>query len=225
MNNLARYKSALGHGLPPPEGRLFKGGAFATRIAPEGESRRVTFTISTASVDRDNDTIRLDGWDLGFYRANPLVLMHHDAGAYPVGKTVEIGVADNQLRATVEFMPRDVPDGAGERAESCLWQLRNGFLSATSVGFRPVESKVATERQKEGEMFWPPIDFLKSELMEFSVVTVPANPEALIDPSERTPGDLVPAIDPAAIAEARAEAAVKRQGRLDARRRLLLACV
>jgi hypothetical protein len=51
-----------------------------------------------------------------------------------------------------------------------------GFLSATSVGFMPTKYAFVDDPERR----WG-IDFLEQELLEFSCVPVPANPEALID--------------------------------------------
>ena len=50
-----------------------------------------------------------------------------------------------------------------------------GFLHAVSVGFRPLDWRwAAGEERADG------IDFQRQELLEFSCVPVPANPEALV---------------------------------------------
>jgi hypothetical protein len=51
--------------------------------AGDGDSRTLTFTISSAAVDRMGDTIKVDGWKLDAYRKNPVVLWGHDAGDFP----------------------------------------------------------------------------------------------------------------------------------------------
>jgi hypothetical protein len=54
--------------------------------------------------------------------------------------------------------------------------LAGGFLNATSVGFQPVEW---TYNEDHGGY-----DFIRNELLEHSVVPVPANPEALMQASK-----------------------------------------
>jgi hypothetical protein len=53
---------------------------------------------------------------------------------------------------------------------------RDGFLKATSVGFQPLKYAFTDDPQRRFG-----IDFLEQELIEFSLVTVPANAEALIE--------------------------------------------
>jgi hypothetical protein len=56
-------------------------------------------------------------------------------------------------------------------ADTVLRLLDGGFLRATSVGFRPIRQVRNTERGGT--------DYLQQELLEFSVVPVPANADAL----------------------------------------------
>ena len=56
----------------------------------------------------------------------------------------------------------------------------DGFLSATSVGFRQLTWDFTEDEERGADDWWPGIVFHTQELVEFSIVTVPANPEALI---------------------------------------------
>jgi HK97 family phage prohead protease len=131
-----------------------------------GPARTYRFVVSTDTVDRSNDTIDQSGWDLKSYRRNPVVLAFHDASNWPVGKATKIGVEGGKLVAEVLFA--DTHEGRKAQA-----LVDAGMLKATSVGFLPTESKMSMER-KGG------YDFTKQQLMEFSVVPVPANPDCLI---------------------------------------------
>lgn len=139
---------------------------FTATVAPIGE-RKMSFTISTAAVDRDGDTIDPKGWDLGSYSKNPVVLWAHDYSKPPVGKAVNIKSTEHGLQADVEFLPQGMDPFADMIHDMC----KGGFLNATSVGFRGMEYDEAQGRKG--------YDFKKQELLEFSIVPVPANPEAL----------------------------------------------
>jgi HK97 family phage prohead protease len=139
---------------------------FETNEASRRPTRTYRFVVSTDTVDRSNDTIAQDGWDLKSYRRNPVVLAFHDASNWPVGKATKIGVEGGKLVAEVLFA--DTHEGRKAQA-----LVDAGMLKATSVGFLPTESKMSMER-KGG------YDFTKQQLMEFSVVPVPANPDCLI---------------------------------------------
>ena len=153
-------------------------------IAPadqtNGDLRALRFTISTDSVDREQDVISLAGWDLANYRRNPVVLWGHDASRLPIGRALDLRIEDNALKATVEFIPSDTPEG-GMFAESVLRLARGGFIAATSVGFRPLKWDYTNDQSRGADDWFPGIDFEEQELVELSIVTVPANPEALIE--------------------------------------------
>jgi HK97 family phage prohead protease len=140
---------------------------YSTTVEPLGE-RKMGFVISTAAVDRDGDTVDPKGWDLGSYTKNPVVLWAHDYAQPPVGKAVNIQATKDGLRADVEFLPQGMSPFADMIHDMC----KTGFLNATSVGFRGMEADPAKDR-KGG------YDFKKQELLEFSIVPVPSNPEAL----------------------------------------------
>ena len=140
---------------------------YDTTVEPIGE-RKMGFVISTAAVDRDGDTVDPKGWDLGSYTKNPVVLWAHDYSQPPVGKAVNIQATKDGLRADVEFLPQGMNPFADMIHDMC----KGGFLNATSVGFRGMESDPSNDR-KGG------YDFKKQELLEFSIVPVPSNPEAL----------------------------------------------
>lgn len=139
---------------------------YTATVEPLAE-RKMSFTISTAAVDRDGDTIDPKGWDLKSYIANPVVLWAHDYSSPPVGKAVNIKSTEHGLQADVEFLPQGMNPFADMIHDMC----KSGFLNATSVGFRG-----NGEKSKDRERGY---DFKTQELLEFSIVPVPCNPEAL----------------------------------------------
>ena len=159
-------------------------GVYKQIIAPvdtiESDKRALRFTISTASVDREQDTIAVNGWDLANYRKNPVVLWGHDSWRLPIGRGFDVAVEGGALKASVEFVPEDLPEG-GAFAESVYRLARSGFIAATSVGFRPLKWTFTSDKDRGADDWFPGIDFEEQELVELSIVTVPANPEALAD--------------------------------------------
>lgn len=117
--------------------------------------------ISTADIDRQGESIDQAGWDLRFYKMNPVVLWAHDYWALPIGLCTDINVQEGKLVAKGIFAPEDANPFAQQVRR--LYDLK--IVRATSVGFIP--------REQEG-------GHIKSaELLEFSFVPVPANPLAL----------------------------------------------
>jgi HK97 family phage prohead protease len=159
-------------------------------IAPisqiEAAGRALRFTISTDAVDREQDVISLAGWDLANFKRNPVVLWGHDSSRLPIGRAFDVAVENGALKASVEFVPQDTPEG-GDFAESVYRLARQGFIAATSVGFRPLKWDYTSDKNRGAEDWFPGVDYSEQELVELSIVTVPANPEALVD--EPLPGE------------------------------------
>jgi HK97 family phage prohead protease len=129
--------------------------------------------ISTEAVDRQGDIVRATGAKLDNYLKNPVVLWAHDYGDTPVAKCLSIEIMPGKgLKATFQF-----PEwGTSARADEVRRLWAAGFLNATSIGFIPITSMAIDPNDKYG---WGPQDYVEWELLEFSIVPVPANQEAL----------------------------------------------
>ena len=140
--------------------------------------RRVLFTISKEVVDRDGDILRASGCDLTNYLKNKVFLGFHNSRDFPLGKTEDIWIEADRVKAivyfpTVEELSTD-PTQASEKAklvDFCYHCYKNGMLNAVSVGFIPLE----WTETKTG------YDVTKWELLEFSAVAVPANQDAIAE--------------------------------------------
>jgi HK97 family phage prohead protease len=146
------------------------------KISDDAESRSMTFIISTATVDRMGDTVSVEGWDLSQFRKNPVVLWAHDSSRLPVASASEslggrIWTDESRLMAEAVFTPK----GATNFNDTVFDLLKGGFLNATSVGFSPKKFAFVDDPERRFG-----IDFIEQELLEFSIVPVPANPDALV---------------------------------------------
>lgn len=144
-----------------------------TKSKETEDGLQVDFVISTDTVDRDQDSISVDGWKLDNYRKNPVVLWAHDSRQPPVAKSLSEWTQDGKLKSTAQFTPKDLNPFGYMTGQMYL----KGFLNAVSVGFQAQEAKWAADEQNRP---WG-IDYFKQELLEYSCVPVPANPEALVD--------------------------------------------
>jgi HK97 family phage prohead protease len=132
-----------------------------------GRVNGLDFVLSDETPDRMDDVIMSDGWDLSNFKRNPIALFGHRSD-FPIGKWNNLRVVDKQLRGDLELAPQ----GTSQRIDEIRGLVDAGILRAVSVGFRPIESK---PREKSGlGVFWT-----KAELVETSLVAVPANPNAL----------------------------------------------
>ncbi len=137
------------------------------------ELRQIEFIISNASVDRYGDIITVSGWDLKMYKQNPVVLFGHCSSIPPIGKSIKTWKEGDALRAVAQFMPTDL----SPFADSIYRMYLEGYLRAVSVGFRPLKYEPIMDANGDYTYAYK---FLKQELLEFSAVPIPANPEALV---------------------------------------------
>jgi hypothetical protein len=85
-----------------------------------------------------------------------------------LSECVDIRSAAKGLEAVAEFPPV----GTYAFADQVFAMLKGGFLNATSVGFEPIDSQpLGTQPGKR---------YTKQRLLEFSIVRVPSNPDALV---------------------------------------------
>lgn len=171
MTDLARYKAALKRG-ERPSAKLTK--TMSEAPIADAEPRTMRFVVSTAAVDRDGDTVAVGGWKTANYEANPVILWGHDQHSLPIGRCIKLENDGTKLTAVVEFVPADMPI-VGEMAEAVYRMCRDGYLCATSVGFKPIDADLSTDRELG-------VDFRTQDLLEISIVSVPSNPEALLTP-------------------------------------------
>ncbi len=147
---------------------LHLGYSFEVR-ALKDEMRSVDVVASTGAVDSYNEIVSQD-WDLRRYKANPIVLYGHNAYDLPIGFARDVRVEDGQLLATLHF----VDEKASPRAEQ-VWQgIKQGSLRAVSVGFQP--GTVSTTKVGDKDV----IVLSNNNLLEISVVPLPANAEAVM---------------------------------------------
>lgn len=129
--------------------------------------------ISTEAVDRSGDIVRATGAKLDNYLKNPVVMWAHEYGEPPIARALSIEIMPGKgLKATFQFPAW----GTSARADEVRRLWAAGFLNATSIGFIPLTANPIDQNDKYG---WGPQDYVEWELLEFSIVPVPANQEAL----------------------------------------------
>ena len=133
--------------------------------------------FSSANEDRHGDIVHQD-FDLKGFKKNPVFLDSHNYGSIEsiIGKVSKVSVKDGKLQGDIEFATQN-PRGA-----LAAYLAEGGFLNTTSIGFIP------REFNDKGEI-------LKSELLEVSAVSVPANADAQFEKQASTDGQEVPPSD------------------------------
>lgn len=136
------------------------------------EDGKYRFLISDESKDRYGTVIKANGWELDNYNRNAIVAYNHYTGGFNpdniIGKS-RVWVEGDKLWGEVELEP------GNPVAEKVKRRLEFGTLRAASVGFNPLEwsDGDVTRGEERGTLY-----FRKHELLEWSIVDVPANPNA-----------------------------------------------
>jgi HK97 family phage prohead protease len=137
----------------------------------EGD-RTIRYRFSTPEVGRDMHTVAANAWQLKNFLRNPVFLWAHDDSQPPIGRVIEIGTVDDELRGTVEYADRDL----NPFADLIYRLVRAKYLNATSTSWQPLEWSMSRDRNRQGGL-----DFTKVDLLEISQVPIPALPDALAD--------------------------------------------
>lgn len=123
----------------------------------DATKRSFVFIASDSSIDRDGDSLTQNNWDLTNYMLNPVVLADHDYQVRSVvAKSLSIGVDGDKLM----FEPSFADAETSPFADMTYRLLLGGYLNTCSVGFIDNGST--------------------KELLEVSIVAVPANPNAIV---------------------------------------------
>jgi HK97 family phage major capsid protein/HK97 family phage prohead protease len=136
--------------------------------AVNAETRTITGWATTPGVDRVGDIVE----PLGVQYKNPLPLLWQHDHQQPVG-LVEFGKPTAKgVPFTATFAEVTEPVGLFNRIEEAWQSVKAGLVRAVSIGFRdmgsePIKGSWGTR-------------FLKTEVYELSLVTIPANAEATI---------------------------------------------
>ena len=141
------------------------------------DAKRRSVVIAANDRARTAPEIDLAGLRFDNYRRNPVVMWAHDAagrspsGGLPIGRTLSIErVPDGGIVAEFEFLE---DDAFAQRIRNA-WD--KGFLQAASISWLPIESVPA----KYGG-----VRDVRAELLEWSIVSVPADPDALRESHRR----------------------------------------
>ena len=130
----------------------------ATKLQ-EGE---VEFVVSTNALDSHGERIDVNGIDISDFKKNPVVLWGHDGFNLPIAKATKIWKEGNKLMSRAKFYLKD------DFARKVYDYIVDGYLNAVSIG------GMVEEWGQDG------MTITKMKMKEYSVVSVPANQEALV---------------------------------------------
>lgn len=128
------------------------------------ESRIIRGVIgTTGNLDRHGDMVNPDGWVLENFLKNPVIFVNHMSWKLPVGKAIEVRKLENGLEFDIQF-------AKGTQEADEVWALvEQKIMQAWSVGF------IVLEWGRAGDAY----TIMKQELLELSIVGLPANPDAM----------------------------------------------
>jgi len=141
---------------------------FAFRIKSVDEVNHIVEGVFSAqNEDRHGEVVVQNGWILANYLKNPVVMWAHQHDTFPIAKMLAIGVdGNNELSGKMQFAVDEY-----EFAATAFALIKGGFLSAFSAGF--MNNKYQIDQDTN-------VTYLvENELLEVSVVPIPANQLAL----------------------------------------------
>ena len=139
------------------------------------KASEITHIITTASLDRQGDVVEPGGADVANFMRNPVVLADHDYSIHSIiGRASKLEIGGDSITATTTFAKTDL----GQQA---LTLVKSGMARGWSIGFRPIEH----ESIKDDKGALKGFRYKKWELLEYSLVAIPANPDAVMNAVKR----------------------------------------
>ncbi len=132
------------------------------------------WVLSDFTLDRDMERMDPSGWDLKEFRKNPIVLWGHDSWVPAIGMMKNVKKASDEKGELTGTVMLD-ESGADPLATMIAAKVRSGILTKGSVGFRTKKIEIL-----EGARDGTRLIHREQELMEFSIVNIPANPSAQV---------------------------------------------
>ena len=191
---MARWQALSGFGLDRPSGSLerdlsddkkvlLQRGMRIRKAVVEKDMGEgiIQFIACTDGIKRDGNRVRNEGWSFTNFEKNPQFLWCHDYGSLPIGKHVQWEIdkenGESVLRLWSQFCSADLYPFADKVRQ----MYEGGFLRAGSVGWIPLEWEPLKDEEDRTIGF----DFTRNELLEFSAVPVPSDPDAIVEAVQR----------------------------------------
>lgn len=138
------------------------------RLAAQSEDDPFEYVLSDETVDRYGDVIVASGWKLANFKKNPIALFGHDSDK-PVGTWANVRVEAGRLIARLELAAA----GTSARIDELRSLIAQRIIRAVSVGFQVLKRESLPDSKNGGYRY------TACDLLECSLVSVPANPNAL----------------------------------------------
>ena len=137
-------------------------------VTDTDDERIITGIASTPSTDRDDDVLE----PMGAKFALPIPLLWQHNHNQPIGEVIDARVTDKGIEITAKIAKIDEDGTLKSRIDEAWQSIKSGLVKCLSVGFKVKEYNYF-------ENSWG-LHIKEWEWYELSVVTVPANPDAVI---------------------------------------------
>lgn len=104
---------------------------FVKQVKASGDDRTFEVVMSTADPDRQGDELDQDGWDLTYFKMNPVVLWAHNYSSFPIGIVTDIQIQGDKTVASGKFAPA----GLNPEADITAALYQEGIVKAVSPGY------------------------------------------------------------------------------------------
>jgi len=149
-----------------------------TRKSSQDGALEIEGYASTDALDRDGERVDISSMDISEFLDNPVLLYQHDTSK-PIGRVVQLEkVPDPEDGDKQRLWVKAVISSETSLGQEVINLIKAGILRAFSIG-----GKAAQKVRQAGAIVLRGL-----KLFELSIVSVPANPEALF----RTSKDLGP---------------------------------
>lgn len=128
-------------------------------------------TIHTEDINTYGFWILTDGINTARFKKNPVLFYNHYTWSMPIGKWEELKIEQGNITAAPKFDTND------EQGKIVGRKFEDGYLNAASIGIRIIETSDDPRHLKPGQTR-PTVT--KCELIEVSVVAIPANAQATV---------------------------------------------
>lgn len=163
----------------------------AIKMESDDQEMRHRFKISASSIDRSGDIVVPNGClkSLSRYKSNPVVFFNHMSfDSLPIAMSQNPKTKEFALEVKDDCIIADAYFHCTTQASQDIYELvKLGYLKGASIGFRPLKGIILEQKSgkpsKDNEIdftsFFPGIRFDEWELLEWSVVNIPCNSDAL----------------------------------------------
>jgi len=160
------------------------------------ETLKITHSVNTKTLDRYGTVVLPKGANVEKFMLNPVVLWLHNSDmalpGIPIARCAELDIREEEIVVTTEFNKND------PLALRIFQAYKDNFLHAWSIGFIPkcfeeitpvnfeeikkkynLQNLIISQEEFEANQAWGLWVIYEWELLEYSAVPVPGNPDAL----------------------------------------------